>query len=119
MYSIAQCRVEQELQHEHNIRDFEFVGDDFLVSVGRDFGRVWNASAGTLIKSNKYPYKHSGYINCVPVSPTSFLFIMGYTIRSFDIVSSHLTDIQLNRVTKKTFHDKFIRPSEVCNEKKL
>lgn len=114
IYSITQCRVERELQHENYVLDFSFVGNSFLVSVGCDFVRVWNASDVRLLTSSNYETK-TGYVTCIAVSPISFLYISGDIIRrlNIDIETPHLTAVQLQEFKMLTFDDLFIGPSEV------
>lgn len=117
VYSIARRRVERELQHGSWVYDFEFVGDKFLVSVGRSFVQVWNISDGILLASKDY--KISGdytCMNCITLSPSGFLYIAGDTIRHLEIITSHSTQVQLKEINR-TVLDAAIWASEVCGTK--
>lgn len=121
VYSIACRRVERELQHESEILDFALVGDIFLVSVGDDFVQVWNTSDGTLLAFKAYEKESVGYITCIEISPTSFLYIAGKTVRRLDInlklPTLHSTVILIEQVNTTIFDENWIWSSEVCGDK--
>lgn len=117
VYSLEQRRVVQEMPHEDSAYDFVFVSDNFLVSAGADFLRVWSSSDGTLQLSKEFEFK-SGYISSVAVSSTSFLYIAEASIRQLDlVVIPHSKEIYLAQVNGIELDCDWIRPSEICGGK--
>lgn len=109
VYSIAQRRVERELQHEKTISDFAFLGEAFLISVGRDFVRLWNVNDGTLMASKEYEDDGipGSERRCIAVSLTSFLYFTEKIVRKLNISMLHSTAVNLEQVKMVKFHETF------------
>lgn len=112
VYSMAQQRIERELQHDASLRSFALVGANFLVSVGADFVRVWSISDGKSLASQSYEFK-IGYTSCTVVSPNSFLYIQKNIIRQLNIATVHSTAANLEQVNATSFNDHWIWSSEI------
>lgn len=120
VYSIEQSRIVREFPYERESFayrcDFTFVGDNFFVTAGADFVRLWNLSDGTLLASKAFEFKY-GYTSCVPLDPVSFLYIAGDTIRRFDITTIQYETVQLEQANTVKFDKDWIWPSEVCGRR--
>lgn len=122
VYSIAQRRVKRELEHEDIVYDFAFVGDNFLVSAGKDFVRLWKFSNGAWLTSKHFNNEDkNGYVRVcgTGVSPTSFLYSTNDTIRRLDITTPHSTSVKIEEVNTKTVNSKYTWSwlSEICGGK--